>query len=337
MKWTRISTLILVTMLGAAGCTKTLVGEDPKSTAVDTFEAFWHGVNDTWPEFESKHANWDSVYSVYRSQVTPSTSSSDLQRIIREMLPVLRDGHTDVYPDKSTTIGYYPPFRSNYYGFPWIKSHYPMTIKGNNAIAYGKLTPDIGFIYVATFSGETSQYNIIDDILTEFANVKGIVIDVRGNQGGNTLNSQTIASRFADTQHIYEYVRFRLNPQTKAMGDFIGYTISPSGRQQFKGKVAVLTNRYSFSATEDFILMMKSFPNVTLVGDNTGGGSGSRPILKELPNGWAYRVSSTLVSGVDKNPITNGIVPNSLVLMSKADSLKGQDSVIEAAKGVVLK
>ena len=42
------------------------------------------------------------------------------------------------------------------------------------------------------------------------------------------------------------------------------------------------------------------FPNVTVIGDNSGGGSGSRPILKELPNGWAYRVSSSLVSGVDK-------------------------------------
>ncbi|HWA34313.1 MAG TPA: S41 family peptidase [Cyclobacteriaceae bacterium] len=329
--------LFLIVIALATGCTKLLVGEEPKSNSVDTFEAFWRGVDETWPEFQSKHANWDSVYKVYRPQVTPSTSSADLQRIFKAMLPVLRDGHTDVYPDASTTIGYYPPFRTNYYGFPWIKSRYPMNIKGNNVMAYGKLTPDVGFIYIATFSGSTADYNIIDGILTEFSGVKGIIIDVRNNQGGNTLNSQTIASRFADTQHLYEYVRFRLNPDSKAMGDFIGYTISPSGRQQFKGKVAVLTNRYSFSATEDFVLMMKTFPTVTLVGDNTGGGSGSRPILKELPNGWAYRVSSTLVSGADKLPITNGIAPNMLVLMSRADSLKGVDSVIEAAKAAVVK
>jgi hypothetical protein len=329
--------LVLIITALATGCTKILVGEEPKSNAVDTFEAFWRGVDETWPEFESKHANWDSVYRVYRPQVTPSTSSTDLQRIFKSMLPVLRDGHTNVYPDASTTIGYYPPFRANYYGFAWIKSRYPITFKGNNVISYAKLTPDVGFIYVATFSGATSQYNIIDDILTEFANVKGIIIDVRNNQGGNTLNSQTIASRFADNQHLYEYVRFRLNTTSKAMDDFIGYTIAPAGQQQFKGRVAVLTNRYSFSATEDFVLMMKTFPTVTLIGDNTGGGSGSRPILKELPNGWAYRVSSTLVSGVDRLPITNGISPNMLVLMTKADSLKGTDSVIEAAKGVVLK
>jgi len=76
------------------GCTKLLVGEDPKNTAVDTFETFWHGVDATWPEFESKHANWDSVYSLYRPQVTASTQNADLQRIFQAMLPVLRDGHT---------------------------------------------------------------------------------------------------------------------------------------------------------------------------------------------------------------------------------------------------
>jgi len=76
---------------------------------------------------------------------------------------------------------------------------------------------------------------------------------------------------------------------------------------------------------------------LTLIGDNTGGGSGSRPILKELPNGWAYRVSTTLVSGLDKLPITNGIAPDIRVLINKSDSINGVDPVIEKAKVTVLK
>src|SRR5438045_9498089 len=100
------------------------------------------------------------------------------------------------------------------------------------------------------------------------------------------------------------------------MSDFVEYSISPAVSKQFKEKVTVLTNRYSFSATEDFIFMMTSFPNVTLIGDNTGGGSGSRPILKEMPNGWAYRVSTTLVSGVDKITIKNGIAQDIRVFVN---------------------
>jgi hypothetical protein len=329
--------IILVVGLLTFGCTKLLVGEDPKNTPVQTFESFWHGIDATWPEFESKHVNWDSVYNVYRSQVTTSTPDAELQRIFKAMIKILHDGHTNVFPNAFTPIGYYPPFSHNYFGFTWVRTHYNLNIKGNASIVYGRLGTDVGFIYIANFSGEMSQYAIIDDILTEFADVKGIIIDVRDNTGGNTQNSLTIASRFADRERQYEFVRYRLNAETKTMGDFIGYSIQPEGPRQFKGKVAVLSNRYSFSATEDFIFMMTSFPNVTIIGDNTGGGSGSRPILKELPNGWAYRVSTTLVSGLDKIPITDGIAPDIRVSINKNDSINAVDPVIETAKATVLK
>jgi hypothetical protein len=328
--------LFALLLLAIAGCTEIIMGEDPKGTAENTFESFWHGIDDTWPEFESKHTNWDSVYAVYRPQVTASTTDIELRGIFAAMLPVLKDGHTDVYPNSKTTIGYYPPFPRNYFGFTWIVQKYGLFVRGNNSMVYGFFGPDIGYIYIANFAASADKYTIIDDILKEFKNVKGIIIDVRNNGGGNSLNSKNIASRFADKTNVYEYVRFRINSQTKDLGDFWSGEIAPAGPSQFKGKVAVLTNRYSFSATEDFVLMMKSFPNVTLIGDNTGGGSGTRPVLKELPNGWTYRVSSTLLSGVDKVPITNGIAPHIRISLSKTDSLNGKDPIIETAKNIVL-
>ena len=59
-----------------------------------------------------------------------------------------------------------------------------------------------------------------------------------------------------------------------------------------KRKVVVLTNRHSYSATNDFVNSMRCFPNVTLVGDKTGGGSGL-PFSSELPNGWGVRFSAS--------------------------------------------
>jgi hypothetical protein len=48
-------------------------------------------------------------------------------------------------------------------------------------------------------------------------------------------------------------------------------------------------------------------------------------------------VSTTLVSGLDKIPITNGIVPDIKVLINKSDSINGVDPMIEMAKTTVLK
>ena len=54
----------------------------------------------------------------------------------------------------------------------------------------------------------------------------------------------------------------------------------------------LLINRHSYSATNDFVNAMRYFPNVTLVGDKTGGGSGL-PFSSELPNGWGVRFSAS--------------------------------------------
>jgi C-terminal processing protease CtpA/Prc len=64
---------------------------------------------------------------------------------------------------------------------------------------------DIGYLIIPTFSGQgegltiaDSRYLVIDDILSRWKNMKGIIIDVRWNSGGNSINAETVAGRFAD-------------------------------------------------------------------------------------------------------------------------------------------
>lgn len=114
-----------------------------------------------------------------------------------------------------------------------------------------------------------------------------------------------------------------------------GSSVALQGYYRLDARRSRFYNRYSYSATEDFILSMKTFSTVAAIGDNTGGGSGSRPIQRELPNGWTYRVSSMLVTGPDKVPITAGIPPNIRVMITKTDSLNGIDPIIEMAKTTV--
>jgi C-terminal processing protease CtpA/Prc len=95
--------------------------------------------------------------------------------------------------------------------------------------------------------------------------------------------------------------------------------------------VAVLTNRRCFSATEEFVLAMKVLPHVVVVGDTTGGGIGN-PLYRELPNGWVYQVprwieftpEMTIIEGV-------GLAPDFPVSISKADSDRGRDTILEEA------
>lgn len=326
-KWLFIILLLMVSF----SCNDLYLGKDPGNSALDTFEEFWQGVNLTWPAFESKRVNWDSLYAVYRPQVNSSTSNSDLTKILTALVNKLNDAHTNVFPKNAAAFPSYPKYPSYFYGISWIKNYYIKNFKGNNAIAYGLINPSIGYIYIGTFANSSNQYEIIDTIIKEFGDVKGIIIDVRSNGGGNSGNSQAIASRFVDQNRVYAFSKWRIDRERNSLSDFYAAEIAPAGSGQFKNKVAILSNRYSFSATEDFLLMMKSLPQVIIVGDNTGGGSESRPIMKELPNGWTYRVASRLVYDANKELISKGIAPNFKVQTTKADSLNGKDTIIEKA------
>jgi hypothetical protein len=312
-------------------CSKTFLGDDHANSPVKIFDEFWKGVDSTWPAFETKKVNWDSLYNVYRPQISTSTTNADLTKVMTDLILLLKDTHTNVYPKNATAFPPYPKYPSYFYGINWIKNNYLKSFKGNSAIAYGLVSPSIGYIFIASFGNSSDQYTIIDSIIKEFGNVKGIIIDVRNNGGGSSANSETIASRFTSETRLYSFARFRIGSETKSLGDFINLEISPSGTTKFNNKVAVLTNSYSYSATEDFVLMMKSFPQVIQLGDNTGGGSETRPIFKELPNGWTYRVASRLTYDTNKHPISKGIVPDFYVQTTKADSLNGRDSIIEKA------
>ena len=107
--------------------------------------------------------------------------------------------------------------------------------------------------------------------------------------------------------------------------------LEPSKNIRWEKKVAVLTNRHSYSATNDFVKHMKCLPNVVIVGDKTGGGSGM-PFSSELPNGWTVRFSASPHFDRDLNQIEWGINPDVKIDMKSEDEVKGIDTIIEKAR-----
>lgn len=81
---------------------------------------------------------------------------------------------------------------------------------------------------------------------------------------------------------------------------------------------------------------MMQCPNVTIIGDQTGGGSGM-PFSSELPNGWSIRFSACPIYDVNKNHTEFGIQPDIKVDMKTEDLLKNQDTLIEYARDFLKK
>jgi carboxyl-terminal processing protease len=323
------------------GCDAMFVGPDPANTPEDNFEIFWKDFDRYYAQFSLRRIDWDSVYAVYRPQVSPSTSDRQLFGILSSIVLGINDMHVNLYTPmgdvswKSMVPAAYPSMRIINAG-KYIQSGAPQyTVIGYRT---GQ-DPTIGYIWIQTFVGQGEglsladpRYLMIDDVLSRWKNMKGIIIDVRWNGGGNIINAETVAGRFADESRVYAYHRQKVGPGKDNYSPWKSLSIEPKGSYQFLKPVVVLTSRATSSAAEMFVMAMRVLPNVTIVGDTTGGGVGN-PIYRELPNGWTYRLATEIEADAQGRIIEGvGVFPDVPVLTAVADSANGIDRMLE--KGI---
>ena len=243
----------------------------------------------------------------------------------------MKDGHVNLY--SPFDIGRYwkwfedyprnfnPDLLDNYLGY-----HYAIS----GGIRYKILDDNIGYMYYGDFSSGLGDTNL-DYIIDKFSICSGIILDVRSNGGGLLSNAEKLAARFVNEKTLVGYIQHKTGKGHNDFSELYPRYIEPSTRLRYQKPVIVLTNRSCYSATNDFVNAMRYFPNVQILGDRTGGGSGL-PFHSEIPNGWSVRFSACPSFSADKQHIEFGIDPDIRVDLSKADEAKGEDTLIEIAR-----
>jgi hypothetical protein len=337
---------ILMLLFALYGCEKMILEPDPVNVPDSNFEIFWKDFDRYYAQFPLRHINWDSVYALYHPQISPSTSDRQLFTMLSNIVLGINDMHVTLY----TPMG-------DVYWKSMIPASYPSR-RLVNACKYIQCGPpqkslfeyrtcqatDIGYMIIPTFTGQgegltiaDSRYLVIDYILAQWKNMKGIIIDVRSNSGGNSMNAEMVAGRFADQSRVYSYRRLKTGPGKDDYSPWKSSVIAPKGSYQFLKPVVVLTSRATSSSAEMFVMAMQVLPNVTVVGDTTGGGVGN-PIFRELPNGWSYRLSTEIEADAQGRIVEGvGVFPDVPVLTATADSANGVDRMLEKGIDIIRK
>ncbi len=87
------------------------------------------------------------------------------------------------------------------------------------------------------------------------------------------------------------------------------WSLKPKGKIQFTKPIVILTSDFTASVAEVFILAMKQFPRVTIVGQ-TSEGIFSDMMEFKLPNGWQCSLSNMKFYDVKMNDFEGiGFVP----------------------------
>ena len=315
-----------------ASCDKV---EEYDNTPTGNFEALWNIIDKQYCFFDYKAEeyglDWDAVYRQYKRKVADGMSSAGLFEVLGDMLDELRDGHVNLYA--AHDVARYWDFREGYAAnfSEEIQARYLGTdYKIASGLRYTVLPDNIGYIYVPSFSSSIGEGNL-DECLYALALCRGLIIDVRGNGGGNLSYAETLAARFTNERVLAGYICHKTGAGHSDFSSPQPVYLNSSNGVRWQKPVCVLTNRGSYSATNDFVKMMRTLPLVTIVGDRTGGGSGL-PCSSELPNGWSVRFSACPSFDVDMQHTEFGIDPDVRVDMLDEDRERGLDTIIETAR-----
>lgn len=304
------------------------------NTKKGNFEALWKIMDEHYCFFSYKNINWNEVYARYSERISESMDNEALFTVLGEMLAEVQDGHVNMvanhdvarywkwfedYPDNFDS-----KIQKNYIGTDY-------SIAGG--LKYKILDDNVGYIYYGSFSSGIGEANI-NQVLDRMAVCDGIILDIRDNGGGLLTNSDKLASHFFNQKTLVGYIMHKTGKGHDDFSKPYEIFVEPSDGVKYQKKVVLLTNRSCYSAANDFVNSMRYAPNITIVGDRTGGGSGL-PFSSELPNGWSIRFSASPILDAGKNHTEFGINPDIEIDMTDEDIAKGLDTIIEKARLII--
>lgn len=318
------------------------------------YSVFWETFAEHYPFFALHKTDWRAIDKQFRRRVTATTKPAELFQNFRQMIEPLQDTHTGLEAQdiKSEFDGWrddpYHLDEQNWKkAFSIIESRYilgGLQSYCKARLQSGMLRNSIAYLRITTFydyaddDGYASELHCLELSLdTIFANadkLKGLVIDVRLNDGGDDPLGIEISSRLTGKK----YLAYTKNARNKADLDApLHFTerqptwVMPSARPGFKGNVILLIGPDTVSAGETFAMaLMGRDPHVTRIGLNTQGVF-SDVLNRTLPNGWRFHLPNEIYFTADGQAFdVVGIPPDIRIpFFTSADLQEGTDSALE--------
>ncbi len=317
-------------MLLFQSCHKVEVFEDDPC---GNFDALWTILDERYCFFEYKEIDWNQIREKYRKKLTADMTSEELFDVCDAMLMELKDGHVNLTAAHNTSRYWEWLYGSpeNYQERIIDEFYLNFDYRYTSGIKYKILPQNVGYMYYGSFSSTIGEGNL-DQILAYLSTSTGLIIDVRSNGGGSLSNVETLVSRFINEETLVGYISHKTGPGHQDFSELYPVKYSLSNRIRYQKPVVILANRGTFSAANNFVSVMKSLPNVVIMGDCTGGGSGL-PFSSELPNGWIIRFSASPIYDVNCQHTEFGVEPTEgfKIDMNLEQAQEGKDTILDTA------
>lgn len=194
---------------------------------------------------------------------------------------------------------------------------------------YYLLNNNIGYITLANVTNED-----IEEVKKQFSDTKGIIIDARNYPSAfvpHSLGSYFVSKPTPFLKNLFPTLNF---PGAFEFSKEL--TIQPR-ETKYKGKVVVLINEVSQSASEYAIMALKAGDNVTLMGSHTAGTNGDTAQV-DLPGNRVALIGGAGIYYPSGNVTQReGIKPDVEVNITRKGIIEGKDEVLEKAKELLMR
>ena len=304
----------------------------PGDNYSNLFEAFWNGMNVNYVYWSIDTTNWDNVYIKYKplfAQLTTFDSSNEnkAEKYFEEMTSGLIDGHYNL-AFESTGNNFSPSTNKrllidpNYY----LDSVFSISllneltttkyidssslIMGTDFVtAAGRYLPltaisgtiggNILYLYFNIFFisqagvNTTPVFNyFINTIHNLPVNIKGVIIDLRGNTGGEVIDLNYIVGQMITSQYTFGFTRTKNGVGRLDYTPWAPAIITPWNQgSNVKIPIVVLGDHLSTSMAEIAIMSIKTLPNGKFIGSRTWGATG--PVAPDVYyNGGEFTIGA---------------------------------------------
>ena len=288
--------------------------------------------------------NWSEVKSTVETNLTQYKDFKGALKELETIFDFAKADHCQVYYDNSKYSGNFPRPTQKDFSDEWVKKYttqpkFEVKVLDNQ---YGYiLIPELN----TTDESSKSIHNIAQPMYDEIAkiknakNIKGWIIDLRFNLGGNCIPMLLGVYDFLGDNQIWGTLDLNkewTNKVTLEKGKYLGNSkkvsyIKPSGSLMDKAKVALLINRATGSSGEVVALAFKERSNTIFIGENTFGATTSN-IKVALP--FDAYMALTIGFDGDRNGKFHKIITPDILISRKDnfDNLLEDGNIKEAIK-----
>ncbi|MCK5126654.1 MAG: hypothetical protein KAR42_10390 [candidate division Zixibacteria bacterium] len=203
--------------------------------------------------------------------------------------------------------------------------------------------PDVAYIKIPSFAKQEHAEDAVN-MVDKYKDASSLIIDVRGNPGGNAPSMLTAAlmdqpyRRFSESTPIsialFRYYAESSGPWWGKFRDshmMWGSSFTSPDNTLFRGKLIILIDRKTGSAAEDFVVSFKDNKRALIIGENSFGSSG-QPYSYQFGDIGSISIGTKRVYLPDGSPFEGvGITPDITIIPTRNNLYEDYDPVLGRA------